>query len=286
MAGCVPTHLPVLIAAVQAIVDPKMWIEAYTCSVASWEPMIILNGPIRQELNTNFKTTFLSPYYRASAAIGHALGLIIMNIAGIRPGVEDMGMFGHEGHFGVCISENEEDSPWEPMHEYYGFNKSESTVTVFFPNTRYMVMGGRNPGNLLRTLCDKVPLVGFDPGCAIMICPNSARALAEAGYSRKDVIDYIVEYARRPFNELNIRWMKGNFHVPKEVPLPEEPTRTVRKFFSGRHLLVFVTGNDYSWGSIMYGGGGDHGGPITQKIETPKNWNMMVAKYKDNKPSI
>jgi hypothetical protein len=286
MAGCVPTHLSVLIAAVQAIVDPRMWIEAYTCSVASWEPMLILNGPIRNELNANSKTTFLSPYYRANAAIGHALGLIIMNIAGIRPGIEDMGMFGHEGHFGVCIAENEEDSPWEPMHQYYGFNKEDSTVTVFFPNSRDMIMGGRNPGNMLRTVCEKVPAMGFDPGCALMICPNSARALAGAGYSRKNVIDYLVEYARRPYNELNVRWMKGNYHVPKEVPLPEEPTRTVRKFFSGMHLPVFVAGNDFSWGCAMYGGGGDHGGPITKKVEKPGNWNKLVQKYRDNKPAV
>jgi len=47
MAGCLPTYMPVLIAAVQALVDPRMWIEAYTCSVASWAPMLMINGPIR-----------------------------------------------------------------------------------------------------------------------------------------------------------------------------------------------------------------------------------------------
>jgi hypothetical protein len=286
MAGCVPTHLPVVIAAVQAIVDPRMWIEAYTCSIASWEPMLILNGPIRKALNTNSSTTYLSPYYRANAAIGHALGLILMNIAGIRPGIEDMGIFGHEGHFGICVAENEESSPWEPLHQYYGLKKSDSAVTVFFPNTRNLVMAGRNPGNLLKAICDNVPLMGFDPGCAIIITPPNAKSLADAGYSRKDVVDYIVEYARRPYHELNIRWMKGNFHVPKEVPLPADPTRTVRKFFSGRHLPVFVASNNFAWGAIMYGGGGDHGGPITKKVELPKNWNRLVARYKDNKPDI
>ena len=284
MAGCLPTHLPVLIAAVQAIVDPRMWIEAYTCSMASWEPMYIINGPIRNHISVNSSTTYLSPYYRANAAIGHALGLIIMNIAGIRPGVEDMGIIGHEGHFGVCIAENEEDSPWEPLHQYYGLSKDDSAVTVFFPNSRNVSFGGRDPGIILKSFCDNIPLVGFDPGAAIIICPQSAKALAAAGYSRKDVVDYIVEYARRPYAELNLRWMKGNFHVPKDVPLPADSSRSVRKFFSGMHLPVLVAGNNRSWGSALYGGGGDHGGPITKKIELPKNWNKLVVQYKDSRP--
>jgi hypothetical protein len=285
MAGCLPTHLPVLIAAVQAVTDPRMWIEAYTCSIASWEPFVILNGPIRKDLNVNYGTTYMSPYYRTNACVGHALGLILMNIAGIRAGIEDMGYFGHEGHFGICIAENEEGSPWEPMHQYYGFEKGDSTATVTFPNTRNICMPGRDSGVLLRVLCDGIPLMGFDAGATIVITPSSAKALAQDGYSRKDVIDYLVEYARRPYQEVNVRWMKGNFHVPPEVPLPADPTRTARKFWSGRHLTVLVAGNNYSWGAAMYGGGGDHGGPITKKIELPKNWKKLVAKYKDTRPT-
>ena len=65
------------------------------------------------------------------------------------------------------------------------------------------------------------------------------------------------------------------------MPLPADPTRSVRKFFSGMHIPVIVAGNYYSVGVILYGGGGDHGGPITKKIETPKNWAKLVDKYKD-----
>ena len=50
MAGCLPTHMPVLIAAVEAMVDPHMWFEAYTTSVANWAPMMMVNGPIRDDI--------------------------------------------------------------------------------------------------------------------------------------------------------------------------------------------------------------------------------------------
>ena len=60
----------------------------------------------------------------------------------------------------------------------------------------------------------------------------------------------------------------------------------MRKFFSAEHLPIVVAGMNYSWGVALYGGGGDHGGPITKKIEIPKNWDKLTAKYKDVNPSI
>ena len=83
-----------------------------------------------------------------------------------------------------------------------------------------------------------------------------------------------------------MRWMKGNHHIPKDVPLPADSTRSVRKFFSAMHLPVIVAGINYSSGVAIYGGGGDHGGPITKKIELPKNWDELVAEYEDIKPPV
>lgn len=286
MAGCLPTYMPVLIAAVEAMVDPRMWLEAYTCSVASWAPLIIINGPIRHDLQVNSGVGVFSPYYKANAAIAHAMGLIIMNIAGIRAGVEDMGIFGHEGRFGICIAENEEASPWEPLHQYYGLNKEDSAVSVFWPNARSFGAPSKDVGSILKGICDSINAFGFDPGCAVIICPATARLLFNDGYSRKDVASYIVEYARRPAPEINVRWLKGNHHIPKDVPLPAEPTRSVRKFFSSMHLPIIVSGLETTGGIALYSGGGDHGGPITKKIELPKNWDSLVAEYKHIKPSV
>jgi hypothetical protein len=271
--------MPVLIAAVEAMVDPRMWLEAYTCSVASWAPLMMINGPIRHDLNINSGANVMSPYNKSNAAIGHAMGLIIMNIAGIRAGIEDMGILGHEGRFGICIAEDEENSPWEPMHEYYGFRREDSAVTVSWPNTRAMGMFGKNVGEILRGICDAVPAFGFDPGCTFIMCPEAARLLNDAGYSRKDVLSYIVEYARKPATQMNVRWMIDNNHDITDVPLPADPTRSVRKFFSELHLPLVVAGMDYSFGVAFYGGGGDHGGPITKKIELPKNWEQLKTEY-------
>jgi len=284
MAGCLPTYMPVLIAAVQALVDPRMWLEAYTCSVASWAPMVMINGPIRHDIDIHSGATLLTPYYRQTT-IGHAIALMLLNIAGVRPGIEDMAILGHEGRSGICFAENEEGSPWEPMHVFYGLKKEDSAVTVSWPNMRQFALGGKNVASVLKGICEGVQAMGFDPGCTFIVFPATARMLAESGFTRRALTDYIVEFARRPGSEVNARWMKGNHHLLKGVLVPEEPSRSVRKFFRDMHLPIIVAGLDYAWGAAMYSGGGDHGGPITKKIELPGNWEQLVAKYKDLRPT-
>jgi hypothetical protein len=280
MAGCLPTHLPVLIAAVEAVADPHMWMEAYTCSVASWAPLLMVNGPVRADLDLSDGPTALSPYRRGNAAIAHAFGLVIMNIAGIKAGREDMALFGHEGRFGMCIAENEEESPWEPMHVYYGLEPGDSAVTISWPNTRMLGMFPENLGAVLKAICDGIPAFGFDPGCTIIMSPQLARFLHAHGFSRKALVDYLVEYARIPTGGIVMRWMTGNHHEPKGVPLPADPSRTVRKFWSGLHLPIIVAGGN-AIALAFYGGGGDHGGPITKKIRLPERWDELVSRYRD-----
>ena len=280
MAGCLPTYMPVLIAGVEAMVDPHMWLEAYTCSVASWAPMMIVNGRVRKDLNINSSTGPLSPYRKANAAIAHAMGLIIMNIAGIKSGREDMAIFGHEGRFGICFAENEEESPWEPLHVHYGLKKNDSAITVTWPNTRAFDIVPEDINAVMKVICEMIPAFGFDAGCMMIVTTELAQFLQKSGFSRKDVLDYIIEYARRPATNVNIRWLIGNQHRPKNVPLPLDQTRSVRKFWSDMHIPVVVAGKN-NLAVAFYGGGGDHGGPITKKINLPKNWNKLVAQYKD-----
>lgn len=282
MAGCLPTYMPLLIAAVQCMVDsPKMKIEGYTCSAASWFPLWMVNGPIRHDLNIYSGPALMSPYHKPNAAIGHATGLITINIAGVRCGIEDMAKIGHEGRFGICIGENEETSPWEPLHVYYGYNQEDNTITNMWPRTRqdFQVSGA---ADLLRALCDELDCEVFDPGSTLIMGPATAKAFAAAGFTRKDIINYLVEYARRPQPAANPRWNIDNHHIPEHGPiLSMDPTRSMRKFWSTDHLVLMVGGG----GRVTaYNGGGDHGGPVTKKIELPSSWQKLVAKYKDLVP--
>lgn len=280
MAGCLPTHLPVIIAGVKALVDPRYWLEAYTCSVASWAPLIMVNGRVRNDLGLCNGPTLLSPYQKGNAAIAGAIALIIMNIAGVKAGREDMAIFGHEGRFGMCIAENEEDSPWEPLHVYYGLEKDDSAVTLSWPNTRSLGMFPENIAAVTEGICEAMPSFGFDPGCTLIMSPQLAKFLHTHGFSRKKFVDYLVEYARKPASTINTRWMIGNCHDIHPVPLPLDPTRSARKFWTGMHLPIVVGGGN-GIALALYGGGGDHGGPVTARIDLPRNWDELVTRYKD-----
>ena len=133
MAGALPTYMPVLITAVEALVEYG-YFRGQAVSAGSWAPCYLFNGPIRDDIHINYGVGVMSPGNIANAAIGRALGLIVKNIGGIRKGIEDMGNMGNPGKYTLVLGENEEQSPWEPLHVQQGFKKEDSVVTIFMPN--------------------------------------------------------------------------------------------------------------------------------------------------------
>ena len=132
MAGALPTHMPVLIAAVQALMDPRSRFDTFGVSTGSWAPFFVINGPIRKDIHINCSSGALSPGDIANAAIGRAVGLIVKNIGGVRKGIEDMGVIGNPMNWNsIIIAENEEASPWKPFHVQKGFKPAESVISIF-----------------------------------------------------------------------------------------------------------------------------------------------------------
>jgi hypothetical protein len=116
MAGALPTYMPVLIAAVDALSDPKTRFDTFEVSTGSWAPLLVINGPVRNDIHLNMSSGMMSPGDLPNAAIGRAMGLIVKNIGGARKGIEDMGTLGDAMKYTLVIGENEENSPWEPLH--------------------------------------------------------------------------------------------------------------------------------------------------------------------------
>ena len=281
MAGCNPTYMPILIATVKAMADPVIHLVGWTCSVAGFAPVIMVNGPIRNQIGMNCGNNILSPYFKANNVIPKAIAYIIANISGVRPTIEDNAYTGHEMRFGVCFGEDEENSPWEPYHVEAGLSKEDSAVTITWAHHRSFIIGGKEPKQCLHMMLTPDDPGAFDPGCTYVISPEWARMLKKLGMnSRAMVQEYIGEYARKPAGEASTRWMTDNNHKPKYVPLPEcDGSVYVRKFYDKNHLNVFVAGSNAAPRGCFYAGGGDHGGPCTVKAELPKNWDALVAKY-------
>ncbi|ETW94346.1 MAG: hypothetical protein ETSY1_35235 [Candidatus Entotheonella factor] len=130
MAGCKPSYMPLLIATVQAVVDPAFNLTAIQATTNPVTPMIIVNGPIRQQLGINSGYGCFGPGWQANATIGRALRLLLINVGGAVPGVQDMSVMGQPGKYTMCVGENEEESPWEPLHVERGLQPRQSAVTV------------------------------------------------------------------------------------------------------------------------------------------------------------
>ena len=283
MAGCLPTYLPILIAAVKGCLDHRISLEGWTCSQSTWGPMLTLSGPIVKDINLNTGTNALSPYYKPNVAIPRAFGYIMMNIAGLRPGLEDLSEAGHENRLGFCVGDDLGNNPWGPVHTELGLDDPEaSAVTLFWPQ-EHRAMTTTNPTDALSWLCTINPY-GWDPGMAMVFTPLCAKMMAEAGWTKERIKRYIVEYARRPASEVDLQWLKGNNHPPHTVELPESPSHSTRVFWSDRHMFLLVAGGHAGPMITVYGGGGDHGGPSCTAIDLPTHWDELVREYSAVKP--
>lgn len=142
MAGCLPDHAPVVVAAVRAILDPRFDLTEVQATTHAISPLIIVNGPARDwcgPIHGGFGA--LGPGYRANASIGRAVRLAMINIGGGRSGTSDMALMGHPGKFGMCLAEDEPHSPFSPMHVGRGFDATQSTVTVLGTDGPQSVIG-------------------------------------------------------------------------------------------------------------------------------------------------
>jgi hypothetical protein len=267
MAGALPTYMPVLIAAVQSFADPKSRFDTFEVSTGSWAPFLAINGRIRRDINVNCSSGSLSPGNIANAAIGRAVGLIVKNIGGARKAVEDMGVIGNPGKYSLVIGEDEEASPWEPLSVDRGFKKEDNTVTVFFPNTFIQtVPSGTDAKGILDTLSGMVT----STMSSVILIPSWAKVLSSEGYTKQKVIEYLAVHGAP--GSSSIAGFSSAASPPK---------------IDNNSLMILVAGGPGSFMALLRsaGPGFFENAIVTKKIELPRNWDKLVAKYKDIKPN-
>jgi hypothetical protein len=274
--------MPVLIAAVKALTDPDTSFGIWGVSTGSWAPFWIINGPVRKDLHLNSSSGTLSPGEKANAAIGRAMGLIIKNIGGIRKGVEDMGCLGNPGKYTLVMAENEEESPWEPLHVELGFNKEDSTIGVAFPNTyTQMQPYGTDDQSILRTLMYNL-LPAVRGGYSLILPPAIARTLAASGWSKQDVRAFIAENGRVAAHELGSFWGQraGGLYRDRVPMIATDSVALLRPEL----MRIIVAGGPGVFMGQLIGSWAIPTRKTLKKIELPKNWDILVKKYRDIVP--
>ena len=130
LAGCKPAYLRLIGAAVSAMADAEFNLLGIATTTGSATTCVIVNGPVIRELGLNCGTNALGPGNHANATIGRAVRLTLQNAGGARSGETDMATLGQPGKYAFCFAENEDESPWTPLHVDRGFAADASVVTV------------------------------------------------------------------------------------------------------------------------------------------------------------
>ncbi|HEX2440280.1 MAG TPA: hypothetical protein VHT71_18350 [Methylomirabilota bacterium] len=216
MAGCRPEYLPVVIAAVEAICDPAFTLEGVSGTTDAVTPLLIINGPIRAELDVNAAVGVFGPGWRANATIGRAVRLIWANVGGARPGVISMSTFGQPGRYTYCIGEYEEASPWEALHVEHGFAPTDSTVAALAAEAPQVVVDARNrtARDVLTTVARNGEAlashaVGELGDTLLVIGPEHARTIGGDGWSKANVRAFLFEHMHAETDGVRVPKLRG-----------------------------------------------------------------------------
>lgn len=261
MAGCRPDYMPVLVAAIEAMAQPQWMLGSMQSTTNPLTPMLIVNGPVRARLGIHGGAGAMGPGWRANATIGRAIRLVLLNVGGAVPGDVDKCTQGFVGKYGLCVAENEEESPWPPLHVARGFERSDDVVTVVGVNASTNVHDSSDRWeDLIKTLTASL----VSPGTANVVDPHStpvlavnplhARILAEAGFTRERLQRHVFEHCRiRPEDLSGRRTVlrvgehgQEHFAVDGMIPFTNRPDLTqvvVLGSLAGGHSCYLPNGH-------------------------------------------
>jgi hypothetical protein len=216
LAGCTPDHLPVLVAAVRAVCDPRFDLSEVQATTHAVAPLLIVNGEARAACEMDSGWGALGPAGRGNVCVGRALRLVLRNLGGGTPGAVDMAVLGQPGKLGMCVAEAEEASPFPPLHVSLGFDPDTSVVTVIGtdgPHSVFCQVAPAPDGDRTRAegLVDVLAAALASPatnnayfgsqgggGAVCVLNPMHAEVLATAGFDRSSLQQALWERARNP----------------------------------------------------------------------------------------
>jgi len=211
MAGCKPEYLPVVLAALEAAMDPEFGLHFIVATTAFSSPMIVVNGPLSRAIGMNSRGNVLGQGNRANAAIGRALQLVVRNVGGGRPGPGgiDRATFGTPGKYTFCFAEDEEGSCWESFSVENGFRPEQSTVTLFAGDGVHPFFDhySRTPESLVAGLAYSLRALKHvkninSSEAFIVVSPEHQAIYAKAGWTKQRFKDELGERLMIPVAEL------------------------------------------------------------------------------------
>ena len=305
MAGCRPEHMPVLVALVEAMADPKYGVE-HSGNTPGSETQIILNGPLIKELGFNYQQGALRDGFLPNTAIGRFWRLYLRNVAGFLLHENDKATFGHTWR--VVLAENEEllrQLGWPSIAQEAGVAPDESAVTVARYTGAHVITSvyGQTADECLPYLADSlvkytgwelVFTVGIAAGTyrpLLILSPLIAQAIAGSGVSKAALQQRLFEQARIPAAQFEkyigaftnlVPGRRTLFDLvalrkaPKMFGLSRDPQRLVPILTRPEDLMIAVSGDPMRTNCFFLSHNGMLGYPTTKKIALPRDWQAKL----------
>ena len=269
MAGCKPDYMPILVAAFQAIADPRYRFEQAAITTHPGGNAILVSGPLAKEIGIHSGPGCLGHGFRANATIGRAVNLTVMNVTRSIPNKSDLSAFGSPAEFTYCFAESDEDNPWQPLHtDLYGADVT--SVTVHKAECPHNVLDPRTGSEaLLRAIAGTAATPGgnnlYHLGQIIVFLnPAHAEMIANDGWTKRDIKEFLFETARLP-QEITKRRLGAKFpkyfHRLAEVPVLRSPDDVYVIVAGGRSSQCMV--------ALPWGFNGAVNRPVTLKDGYP-----------------
>ncbi len=303
MAGCKPEYMPVLIAAVEGMCDPKYGVE-HSGNTPGGENLIIINGPIIQQLGFNYTQGALRDGFMPNTTIGRFWRLYLRNVAGFLPHKTDKATYGNTWR--VVLAENDEvlkKIGWTNTAEEMGYAVGDNVVTVarYTGGGSFSSVSGSTPEELLPYVADSVLkyhmwqltfTTSHGNGMLrplVVLSPILVETIAKAGWSKADVKQYLFDHARLPAWEFerqlrvwNIRgvWdLKDdvrNGRIPKVFYESDDENRLVPIVWKPEDFMIAVTGDPLRNNMYVFAHNGFLGFPTGKKVRLPKDWETKL----------
>ncbi|MGI9249683.1 MAG: hypothetical protein ACR2PR_00555 [Pseudohongiellaceae bacterium] len=273
LAGCKPEHFPLVLCMVEAALEDKFCMHGLLCTTYFSSPVVIVNGPISQQLGMNSGVNALGQGNRANACIGRALQLLIRNVGGGIPGGIDRATLGNPGKYTYCFAEDESDSNWDNLAQDQGFNRNDSTVSLFAGEGLQGIMDqqSRNPESLTRSIAASLRAVAHTKlyGLAdaiLVVSPEHRRVFLDNGWNKQTLRQALADELKAPGTEL-VRGA-GGIHEGMPATLKD---KELNKFRDGGLHIVSAGGTAGLFSAIIGGwvASGERGSQmVTRKLES------------------
>ena len=185
----------------------------------------------------------------------------------------DRAVLGNPGKYSFCFTENQEDSPWEPLSVERGFGPQASTVTLFAGDGVQPVVDqlSRTPESLaksfaacLRTVAH--PKIASAADAILVVSPEHGRVFRQGGWSKARLREELDQLLLIDGEEL----ARGHAGMAQGMPAAFCQGQ-IPKFRPGGLLIVHAGGPAGLFSAIISGwvASGPKGSqPVTREIKS------------------